>query len=58
MLEEDLGQEPTILLRDLEFSVLKAMIEFMYCGEALVSYVHLPSLLSAARLFKVILNMK
>lgn len=42
-----------ILLRDLEFSILKAMIEFMYCGETTVSHVHLPSLLTAARLFKV-----
>ncbi|XP_014203704.1 zinc finger and BTB domain-containing protein 18.3 [Copidosoma floridanum] len=53
ILAEDLGPEPIILLRDLNFSILKAMIEFMYCGETTVSHVYLPSLLAAARLFKV-----
>ncbi|XP_058791067.1 uncharacterized protein LOC131664187 isoform X2 [Phymastichus coffea] len=53
MLAEDLGPEPIVFLRDLDFSILKAMIEFMYCGETTVSHIHLPSLLTAARLFKV-----
>ncbi|KAJ8681940.1 hypothetical protein QAD02_017732 [Eretmocerus hayati] len=53
ILTEDLGPEPVILLKDLKFSTLKAMIEFMYCGETTVSHICLPSLLSAARLFKV-----
>lgn len=53
MLEQDLGQEPTILLSDLNFEVLKAMVEFMYCGETSVSEQHLEPLLHAARVFKV-----
>uniref|UniRef100_A0ABD2W4F1 BTB domain-containing protein n=1 Tax=Trichogramma kaykai TaxID=54128 RepID=A0ABD2W4F1_9HYME len=53
ILEGDLGDEPVIFFKDLEFSILKAMIEFMYCGETTVSHVNLPSLLNAARLFKV-----
>lgn len=50
---EELDLEPTILLDDLNYSVLKAMIEFMYCGETTVNQVHLPSLLTAARIFRV-----
>ncbi|XP_012254287.2 uncharacterized protein LOC105685055 isoform X1 [Athalia rosae] len=53
MLEQDLGQEPTILLSDLNFEVLKAMVEFMYCGETSISKQHLQPLLQAARVFKV-----
>ncbi|XP_015108378.1 zinc finger and BTB domain-containing protein 18.3 [Diachasma alloeum] len=53
MLEQDLGQEPTIILNDLHFNILKAMIEFMYCGETTIAHCHLQSLLNAARVFKV-----
>ncbi|XP_012289030.1 uncharacterized protein LOC105704406 isoform X2 [Orussus abietinus] len=53
MLEEDLGQEPTILLRDMSFDVLKAMVEFMYCGETTLSHEYLKPLLEAATIFKV-----
>ena len=53
MLEQDLGQEPIIVLKDLNFEVLKAMVEFMYCGETTISQECLPSLLIAAKLFKV-----
>ncbi|XP_015604748.1 uncharacterized protein LOC107272263 [Cephus cinctus] len=53
MLEQDLGQEPIILLSDLNFEILKAMVEFMYCGETTISQEHLPSLLEAAKIFKV-----
>ena len=53
MLEQDLGQEPIILLRDLDFEVLKAMVEFMYCGETTISHCHLQTLLDAAQVFKV-----
>lgn len=56
MLEQDLGQEPTILLNDLNFHVLKAMIEFMYCGETSISKDNLEALLMAAQVFKVILK--
>ncbi|KAI4489072.1 hypothetical protein M0804_004570 [Polistes exclamans] len=53
ILQEDLGQEPIILLRDLSFKVLKAMVEFMYCGGTTISHENLPSLLTASRIFKV-----
>ncbi|KAK2588026.1 hypothetical protein KPH14_004100 [Odynerus spinipes] len=53
ILQEDLGQEPIILLRDLNFEILKAMVEFMYCGETTISRENLPSLLTASKVFKV-----
>ncbi|XP_046740943.1 uncharacterized protein LOC124408220 isoform X2 [Diprion similis] len=53
MLEQDLGQEPTILFSDLNFEVLKSMVEFMYCGETSISKQHLEPLLQAAIVFKV-----
>ncbi|XP_063976267.1 zinc finger and BTB domain-containing protein 18.3-like [Diachasmimorpha longicaudata] len=53
MLEQDLGQEPTIILNDLDFNILKAMIEFMYCGETTIAHCHLQSLLNAAQVFRV-----
>ncbi|XP_066590363.1 uncharacterized protein [Prorops nasuta] len=53
ILEQDLGQEPVILLKDLNFEILKAMVEFMYCGETTISHHHLQSLLTAAKDFKV-----
>ncbi|KAI4499422.1 hypothetical protein M0802_005318 [Mischocyttarus mexicanus] len=53
ILQQDLGQEPIILLGDLSFKVLKAMVEFMYCGGTTISHENLPSLLTASRLFKV-----
>ncbi|XP_034939730.1 uncharacterized protein [Chelonus insularis] len=53
MLEQDLGQEPIIVLKDLDFDILKAMVEFMYCGETTIAHCHLQSLLDAAQIFKV-----
>ncbi|KAK0168250.1 hypothetical protein PV327_002074 [Microctonus hyperodae] len=53
MLEQDLGQEPIIVLKDLNFDILKAMVEFMYCGETTIRHCHLQSLLEAAQIFKV-----
>ncbi|XP_047359449.1 protein PF3D7_1417600-like isoform X1 [Vespa velutina] len=53
ILQQDLGQDPIILLRDLNFEVLKAMVEFMYCGETTISHENLPSLLTASRIFKI-----
>ncbi|KAG8040072.1 hypothetical protein G9C98_001188 [Cotesia typhae] len=53
MLEQDLGQEPIILLKDLDFDILKAMVEFMYCGETTIAHCHLKPLLEAAHVFKV-----
>lgn len=48
-----MGQEPIILLKDLDFEILKAMVEFMYCGETTISHQHLSSLHTAAQIFKV-----
>ncbi|EGI57578.1 hypothetical protein G5I_14378 [Acromyrmex echinatior] len=53
ILQQDLGQEPIILLKDLDFEILKAMVEFMYCGETTISHQHLSSLHTAAQIFKV-----
>ncbi|KAL6259504.1 hypothetical protein P5V15_009422 [Pogonomyrmex californicus] len=53
ILQQDLGQEPIILLKDLDFKILKAMVEFMYCGETTISHQHLSSLHTAAQIFKV-----
>ncbi|XP_011257622.1 uncharacterized protein LOC105252102 isoform X1 [Camponotus floridanus] len=53
ILQQDLGQEPIILLHDLDFEILKAMVEFMYCGETTISHQHLSSLYTAAQIFKV-----
>ncbi|XP_029677220.1 uncharacterized protein LOC115244019 isoform X2 [Formica exsecta] len=53
ILQQDLGQEPIILLHDLDFEILKAMVEFMYCGETTISHQHLSSLHTAAQIFKV-----
>lgn len=48
-----MGQEPVIFLKDLNFEILKAMVEFMYCGETRISYQLLSPLLTATKKFKV-----
>lgn len=53
ILQQDLGQEPVIFLKDLNFEILKAMVEFMYCGETRISYQLLSPLLTATKKFKV-----
>ncbi|CAD1470044.1 unnamed protein product, partial [Heterotrigona itama] len=53
ILQQDLGQEPVIFLRDLNFEILKAMVEFMYCGETTIPYQLLSPLLTATKTFKV-----
>nr|XP_003708679.1 PREDICTED: uncharacterized protein LOC100879616 isoform X2 [Megachile rotundata] len=53
ILQKDLSQEPIIFLKDLNFEILKAMVEFMYCGETTVPYQLLSSLLTATKTFKV-----
>ncbi|XP_043521660.1 MATH and LRR domain-containing protein PFE0570w-like isoform X3 [Frieseomelitta varia] len=50
---QDLGQEPIIFLKDLNFEILKAMVEFMYCGETTIPYQLLSPLLTATKTFKV-----
>ncbi|XP_017760421.1 PREDICTED: uncharacterized protein LOC108550962 [Eufriesea mexicana] len=53
ILQQDLGQEPVIFLKDLNFEILKAMVEFMYCGETTIPYQLLSPLLTATKRFKV-----
>lgn len=48
-----MGQEPVIFLKDLNFEILKAMVEFMYCGETTIPYQLLSPLLTATKKFKV-----
>jgi BTB/POZ domain len=51
--QRQLTQHPLIVLKDMQFSVLKSMIEFMYCGETNVTDDDLGPLLQAARFFQV-----
>lgn len=53
ILQQDLGQEPIIFLKDLNFEILKAMVEFMYCGETTIPHQLLSPLLVATKTFKV-----
>lgn len=43
-----------IVLKDMKFSVLKSLIEFMYCGETNVTEDNLHALVEAAKFFEVI----
>lgn len=51
--ERQLGNHPLIVLKDMKFSVLKSLVEFMYCGETSVSEENLTPLLEAAKFFEV-----
>ncbi|XP_073977430.1 uncharacterized protein [Rhodnius prolixus] len=51
--ERQLGSHPLIVLKDMKFSVLKSLVEFMYCGETSVSEENLTPLLEAAKFFEV-----
>uniref|UniRef100_A0A1B6CHP7 BTB domain-containing protein n=1 Tax=Clastoptera arizonana TaxID=38151 RepID=A0A1B6CHP7_9HEMI len=51
--ERQLGNHPLIVLKDMKFSVLKALIEFMYCGETSISEENLKPLMDAAKFFEV-----
>ncbi|XP_031834102.1 uncharacterized protein LOC116427655 isoform X2 [Nomia melanderi] len=53
ILQQDLGQEQIIFLKDLNFEILKAMVKFMYCGETTIPHQLLSPLLNAAKTFKV-----
>nr|CAD7608777.1 unnamed protein product [Timema genevievae] len=44
---------PLIVLKDMQFCVLKSLIEFMYCGETSVTEDNLQPLLQAAKFFQV-----
>ncbi|XP_025423180.1 uncharacterized protein LOC112692659 isoform X2 [Sipha flava] len=51
--ERELGNHPMIVLKDMKFSVLKSLIEFMYCGETNVTEDNLHALVEAAKFFEV-----
>ncbi|KAK7869957.1 hypothetical protein R5R35_013731 [Gryllus longicercus] len=53
ILQRQLGMHPLIVLKDMQFSVLKSLIEFMYCGETSVTEDNLGALLQAAKFFQV-----
>lgn len=53
VLQRQLGNHPLIVLKDMKFSVLKSMIEFMYCGETSVTEENLNPLMEAAKFFEV-----
>lgn len=53
ILQRQLGAHPLIVLKDMQFSVLKSLIEFMYCGETSVTEDNLGALLQAAKFFQV-----
>ncbi|XP_046998962.1 uncharacterized protein LOC124615174 [Schistocerca americana] len=53
ILQRQLGMHPLIVLKDMQFSVLKSLIEFMYCGETSVTEDNLGPLLQAAKFFQV-----
>ncbi|XP_022192517.2 protein tramtrack, alpha isoform isoform X1 [Nilaparvata lugens] len=46
-------QHPIVILKDIKYSDLKTMIDFMYCGEVNVSQEQLPAILKTAETLKV-----
>ncbi|RWS01852.1 protein bric-a-brac 2-like isoform X2 [Dinothrombium tinctorium] len=46
-------QYPVVIIKDIHFHDLKAIVEFMYCGEITVPQSSLQSLLNAARMLQV-----
>ncbi|XP_075216799.1 uncharacterized protein LOC142322056 isoform X2 [Lycorma delicatula] len=53
VLQRQLGNQPLIVLKDMKFSVLKSLVEFMYCGETSVTEENLNPLMEAAKFFEV-----
>jgi hypothetical protein len=52
-LQRELENSPSIVVKDVQFSVLQSLIEFMYYGETRISEDNLTSLIEAAKLFEV-----
>lgn len=48
-----LENNPLIVVKDMQFNVLQALIEFMYYGETRITEENLTSLVEAAKLFEV-----
>ncbi|XP_076654286.1 uncharacterized protein LOC143359861 isoform X2 [Halictus rubicundus] len=53
LLRENPCQHPIILIKDLKFWAVKALIKFMYCGEVNIAHDKLPQLLNAAETLQV-----
>jgi len=53
LLEENPSKHPIIILKDVPFSHLQAILEYMYAGEVNVSQADLPAFLKTAERLKV-----
>lgn len=53
LLQRELENNPLIVIKDMQFNVLQALIEFMYYGETRITEENLTSLIEAAKLFEV-----
>jgi len=53
LLEENPSKHPIIILKDVAYSHLQAILEFMYAGEVNVSQEQLPAFLKTADRLKV-----
>lgn len=53
ILEENTSKHPIIFLPHLKYSDIKALVDYMYCGEVYISFGHLPSLLKAAEVLRI-----
>jgi len=53
LLEENPSKHPIIILKDVPFSHLQSILEFMYAGEVNISQEQLPAFLKTADRLKV-----
>ncbi len=53
MFQRELKNNPLMVIEDMQFAVLRALIEFMYYGETHITEENLTSLIEAAKLFEV-----
>lgn len=53
ILEENTSKHPIIFLPHLKYSDIKALVDYMYCGEVYINFGHLPSLLKAAEVLRI-----
>lgn len=53
ILEENTSKHPIIFLPHLKYSDIRALVDYMYCGEVYISFDHLPSLLKAAEVLRI-----
>lgn len=53
ILEENTSKHPIIFLPHLKYTDIRALVDYMYCGEVYISFGHLPSLLKAAEVLRI-----